>query len=503
MRKRTAVFLPVVAGLTLPPAAGQALTVGSPVPDLTVTRWLHRERLDLDAVLGKRVVVLSFWRATSQPSIRSLDMLVRIGREFAGRGVRIITVAVPGKGGIDPIEKALAKLESPLPVAVDEDGRCFTTFVLASGDKRIPKSFVIDKKGRIAWIGHPKDLERGIRAALRGETDAAYAKRLRELQAELGQATAAGDHEAIVALADRLLEIDRTRREAWTWKVHAYRQVKRDEKLAREVIAEAVTELAERPTELARFIEQNVLASSSGSDDEVLKRALLSLRRATRGGVGGIEAQLALFKLAGRCGRTRVAQRAAHWIAENLDATGSHLAQLSQALVASKEPSTHALLAAKLIERLRERPRDSTNLTLEFDLLHACCGKLDEARKRGREIIDLLDGNDTAMNNFAWYLMTFEHRKGKFSQLALEAAERMGKKSGRPLSQFMLDTKALAKFENGFVAEAVRLQEKAIATGGVSKAYQDRLRMYRAALKARKEKTGTGGKKKGKGEGKD
>ncbi len=57
--------------------------------------------------------------------------------------------------------------------------------------------------------------------------------------------------------------------------------------------------------------------------------------------------------------------------------------------------------------------------------------------------------------------MTHPELKGKFKALALKAAERCDELTDGA-SWMFVDTLALAKFENGAAAEAVKLQKKAI-----------------------------------------
>ena len=79
-------------------------------------------------------------------------------------------------------------------VALDDktdtkEGAMVTTWMNAVGQSGIPTAFLVDKQGRIAWIGHPMGLkEEVIEQVLEGKFDIAKAKgdyrRQKEAEAE-------------------------------------------------------------------------------------------------------------------------------------------------------------------------------------------------------------------------------------------------------------------------------------------------------------------------------
>ena len=107
------------------------------------------------------------------------------------------------------------------------------------------------------------------------------------------------------------------------------------------------------------------------------------------------------------------------------------------------------------------------------------------AHKVGEQIVGSMSKNNSSLNTFAWDLLTEEPYKGRFSSLALLATNAM-QKNVQGITYYMLDTIALAKFENGFIDEAIVLQKRAMAGGGKGDAdYERRLGVY---LKARRER---------------
>ena len=54
------VLLPAAVGLATAPAAGQALRLGAPAPEVAGERWINSEPLTTQGLRG-RVVLVEFW----------------------------------------------------------------------------------------------------------------------------------------------------------------------------------------------------------------------------------------------------------------------------------------------------------------------------------------------------------------------------------------------------------------------------------------------------------
>lgn len=85
------------------------------------------------------------------------------------------------------------------------------------------------------------------------------------------------------------------------------------------------------------------------------------------------------------------------------------------------------------------------------------------------------------LNNACWYTLTEWSTYGRRDRYALGIAERMLEQRDQ-LAANEFDTVALAWFRVGDAAQAVELQEKAIAMGGAGATYRARLERFRADL---------------------
>jgi hypothetical protein len=80
-------------------------------------------------------------------------------------------------------------------VAMDDPQKetIFNAWMTAAGAYGLPTSFVVDRQGRVVWVGHPigpvrNAFDAAVEQALKGESDLAAA---RELQKDLNRETAA------------------------------------------------------------------------------------------------------------------------------------------------------------------------------------------------------------------------------------------------------------------------------------------------------------------------
>ena len=164
-------FALALAAAGLLAGCGSKLGVGDPAPPLSVSKWLKGEPVLVFAT-GK-VHVLEFWASWCGPCRMVVPHLSALQKKYPD--VVFIGVNVwernPTQG------EAFAKEQGDrmdYRVALDDlsagpqQGKMATDWLKAAGRDGIPCAFVVDGKGRIAWIGHPMmGLEQAIEAARR------------------------------------------------------------------------------------------------------------------------------------------------------------------------------------------------------------------------------------------------------------------------------------------------------------------------------------------------
>jgi len=119
--------------------------------------------------------------------------------------------------------------------------------------------------------------------------------------------------------------------------------------------------------------------------------------------------------------------------------------------------------ALKVLDvRLANQPGNSGLLRRKFDVLATGKKDVEEATALGTKLCGEHLTGATALNNFAWTLLTEDEYDGTYASLARECAVKSNE-----ISEFsdwrFLDTLARAYFETGDVSKAIEWQKKAIA----------------------------------------
>lgn len=193
--KWTAALLAVMAGTFLAQAKDDAtLNVGDNAPKLQVGKWAQGEPVK-EFEKGKAYIV-EFWATWCGPCRTSIPHLNELHAKFARQGLIVIgqDVFERDESKVEPFIKQMGE-KMTYRVALDdktseEKGAMAKTWMEAAGQNGIPTAFVVDKKGKIAWIGHPMGLnEKTLEQVLQGTFDlkkaAAEREELQQNQAQL------------------------------------------------------------------------------------------------------------------------------------------------------------------------------------------------------------------------------------------------------------------------------------------------------------------------------
>lgn len=88
--------------------------------------------------------------------------LSELQKRHADDGVTIIAVTKEDKNNsIEQVRKMTADKGDTMAytVAFDDAGKTYADYMTASGQRGIPTAFLVDKTGRIAYIGHPSNMD--------------------------------------------------------------------------------------------------------------------------------------------------------------------------------------------------------------------------------------------------------------------------------------------------------------------------------------------------------
>jgi thiol-disulfide isomerase/thioredoxin len=165
-----------IAQETKPPT----LKVGDPAPKLSVERWVKGSAVK--EFEKDKVYVVEFWATWCGPCIKAIPHLTDLQKKHRKDGLVVLGIAASERG--DTEEERLKKLNDfmrkadgrrmEFTVGFDADRSMSRDWMRPAGRTGIPASFVVDKAGKIAWIGHPANgLDEAVAKALKAPGQAA------------------------------------------------------------------------------------------------------------------------------------------------------------------------------------------------------------------------------------------------------------------------------------------------------------------------------------------
>ncbi len=139
------------------------LNIGDPAPQLQVRRWI--KGTPVQKFQKGKIYVLEFWATWCKPCIAAMPHLSALAKKYTGQ-VKFLGIDIYEKKTTS-IEKVKAFVDSmgylmDYRVAADGNNFMVESWLGATGEKRegIPRTFVVNAEGKLAWIGHPKDLDK-------------------------------------------------------------------------------------------------------------------------------------------------------------------------------------------------------------------------------------------------------------------------------------------------------------------------------------------------------
>jgi thiol-disulfide isomerase/thioredoxin len=190
-------MLAVLVGAAFTISAQTAtLKIGDPVPALQTGQWVQGE--PVTAFDTNHIYIIEFWATWCGPCRISIPRLNELWQKFKNKGVVVIGQDVWEQDDTS-VTSFVKKMGDQMTyrVALDDKsheatGAMAITWMKAAGQDGIPTAFVINQQGRIAWLGHPMELnEELLNNILAGHYDAKQAaadySQRQQTQEELAQ----------------------------------------------------------------------------------------------------------------------------------------------------------------------------------------------------------------------------------------------------------------------------------------------------------------------------
>lgn len=447
------------------PAIGQTLEIGSQAPKLEVSKWVKGQPVDLGASKGKQITVVEFWATWCAPCIESIPHLTALQHEYANKGVRIVGVSrLDDRGNtLEAVEQFVGKWGDKMgyAVAFDKDGGAYDAYMTASGQQGIPTAFVVDKGNHVAWIGHPlTGLDDVLAELIAGTYNIEVAKKYAKLQAKGQEAWFEGDMEKVLKLANEAIALRPTAYDPRRIKFDTLANYLEKHDQAKACAKEALKIWADRPSRVAEFAADVLISDHDEHGYNTL--ALKALRRTLTRAPDNVDLHVAHFQALAAVGQDARALSAATEAVTMMKGDATRLSRFAHELSSPARARLCGDLALKAVALAIElEPDVPGHLLTKFQILNECQKDIKGATITGQYLIQKAAGDANFLNGFAWNLLDKASMKGKFNELALAAAEAMFQSPGGD-HWMMLDTLALAKFENGAVDEAIKIQKKAV-----------------------------------------
>ncbi len=446
------------------PTVAADLTIGDQAPKLDVLKWVKGDPVDLEKAKGKQVVVVEFWATWCGPCIASIPHLTELQKEYGKKGVTIIGMTSHDDSNTqEDVEKFVAEQGDKMgyTVAFDQEKKTDEAWMKAAGQNGIPTTFIVDKSGRIAWIGHPMSgLDEALDEILAGTYDIAVAKKLFEIEEKMMEAWFSDEHETRIALADEWIALKPTDPSPHMTKYRVYANDLDKPKKALAAARKAVELANDKASTLASFAQQLVTEDDKHGFNDL---AIKAIKRAMKLAPDDTDSMIGEFRVLAAMDRESDAIRSAERTIKLIKKDPAALARFARVLSSPDRDQRCTTLAIEAVDlAIAAEPEAVRHLVTKFDILANCKKDTKAAKVIGSYLVEKAGEDDAGtLNGFAWNLLVGEETKGKFNALALAAAERCDALS-KSENWMYVDTLALAKFENGAREEAVVLQKKVV-----------------------------------------
>jgi len=168
----TALLL-LAAGAAARPA--EDLGVGMKAPNLDQVNWIKGDKIA--SWQPGQVYVLDFWATWCGPCKASIPHVNEMAQKYKEQGVHVIGVAIWPRPNMVPTGEFVTQKGKDMDYLIAEDieGATAKSFMEPAQCFGIPTMMVIDRKGEIAWIGHPMQLGETLDKIVAGTDDRAAA----------------------------------------------------------------------------------------------------------------------------------------------------------------------------------------------------------------------------------------------------------------------------------------------------------------------------------------
>jgi len=190
------------------------LSVGDAAPAIQADKWLQGD--EVKKFEKDRVYVVEFWATWCGPCIVMMPHMSDLQQQYK-KDVTFVGFSSKDPGNTEEKVVAFVKKRGPKLkyTFAYEDGRATNeAWMKAAGRNGIPCSFVVDRAGKIAFIGHPMYLDTVLPKVVSGKWDAkADGERVAEIEKEVSAVFKAMSGKDSEAALDALATFEKNHKE--------------------------------------------------------------------------------------------------------------------------------------------------------------------------------------------------------------------------------------------------------------------------------------------------
>jgi thiol-disulfide isomerase/thioredoxin len=212
----------LMAGCATAGAVAGDLSVGDPAPKLAVKEFVKGDPI---AKLEKgKIYVVEFWATWCGPCRTSIPHLTELQKHYQDVTVLGVSVFENKPEDVKPFVKEMGD-KMAYRVAQDDvpeggkrgEGAMAKSWMQAAGQGGIPTAFIVNGEGKIAWIGHPMEMDKPLAEIVAGKWDLKAAsdqfkreqarqRSMDKLRAKLAEAS--GDSKKLLKVIDEAIAED-------------------------------------------------------------------------------------------------------------------------------------------------------------------------------------------------------------------------------------------------------------------------------------------------------
>ncbi len=134
-------------------------SLGDLAPELKISEWLKGKAID--SLKRGTIYIIDFWAPYCKPCIDAMPLHSKLAKKYKENVVFMGIYVYPHK--YFSLERTKVFIDSlgkkvRYPLAVQKDKDMEVEWLEAFDAEGIPNTFIIDKEGKIAWIGYPTEL---------------------------------------------------------------------------------------------------------------------------------------------------------------------------------------------------------------------------------------------------------------------------------------------------------------------------------------------------------